>query len=319
MKASTALRWLILAQVGITALAFGNEFIAFCNDCAKDRSFLVSGAGLIYYSALAWLLWRRPDAPAIRPLILVALGTHTILMANLAETGVACWMCTVAGALSLLMALAALSSAPRLAWTMVFFWPLGAAAAAAALPFVTNPPTTFTYEPPPIELKRDSGEIVVFVLYGCGACDQFHQKRTPVILERYVRPGIASLRYVPVVGNADTPPMRAALLASYAAERQERDYEVVTRLMARHKEWINDEAKVFETIADLVDVERLRADMEPLAGRIEEVQSGAGRVGATTRPAVWVHAPGDDIGRFINPQMDDERFFRSLDLSLGQP
>ena len=316
ITARKALRFLILAQAGITALAFSNEFIAFCNDCAKDRSFLISGTGLLYYALLAFLLWRRPDAPAIRPMVLAAFGTHTILMADLAESGVACWMCTVAAALSLLMAMAALASAPRLAWTMGFFWPLGAAAAAAALPFVTNPPAGPTYEPPPIALNEDSGEIVVFVLYGCGACEKFHQDRTPALLERYVKPGIASFRYVPVIGNTDTPPIRAGLLAAYAAEKQGKDFEVVARLMSGYKEWVNDEAKVYERIADLVDVGRLRTDMELLTDQVEKIRLWAARVRADTRPAVWVHAPGDDVGFIVNPRMSFENFLRSIDMTL---
>lgn len=319
--ARRALRILILAQAGITALAFANEFIAFCNDCAKDRSFLISGAGLLYYGALAFLLWKRPEHAAIRPMIFAALGTHTILMADLAETGLSCWMCLVAGALSALMAAASLASAPRLAWTMAFLWPLGAAPAAAALPFVTNatPAVAVTFEPPPIELKRDSGEIVVFVLFGCGACEKFHERRTPVLMEKYVATGIASFRYVPVIGNADTPALRAGLLAAYAAEKQGKDYAVIERLMARYREWANDELKVFELIADLVEVEQLRRDMEGLGGQIEAVQIWAGRVNAASRPAVWVHGPGDKNGRIINPQMDDAQFYRSIELTLRRP
>jgi len=317
------LRGLIAAQWALAAAAFANEFVRFCSGCAEDRSFLVSGAGVLFYGALAVMIWRRKAEAWIAPLLLVGLGAHTMLAAELVGSGKECWMCAAAAVGSALLAGAALTPQPRVAWTLVFFWPVGAAVAAAALPFVSDPEPAerATFKDPLISLSRDSGEIVVFILYGCGACEHFHRERAPELIKRYVEPGTATLRYVPVIQDKQTnEAVRAGYLASYAAELQGKGNEAAEALLMSYKEWSQTGA-VAPHLKEILDVERLAADMATpaAAARLAEVSGWAEQVGARRKPALWVHGKDDPSGRLVGGDLSWERLTRAIDLSLSAP
>jgi hypothetical protein len=314
----------VLLQLAVAAASFVNEFVRFCAGCAHDRSVLISGAGTAFYALLALAIWRRRAEAWIAPLLLVGLGAHTMLLLELARTGRSCWMCLAAGAGSVLLAGAALAPRPRLGWTAVFFWPLGAAAAASMLPFVSEGAAADgrRFADPAVALSTDSGEIVVFMLYGCGACERFHRERTPELERRYAAPGTARLRYVPVQHRqkGDAPGVRDAHLAAYAAERQGKGNEVVGRLLERHADW-SASGRVLPHLEGLVDLERLRADMQDpaVAAQIEAVQKWADGAGANRRPMLWVHAKGSPTGTLVAHDLPWERLTRSIDLELESP
>jgi hypothetical protein len=319
-KARTLLRWLILAQWAVTLAAFVNEFVQFCTACAEDRSFIISGAGTIFYGVLAFLIWRRPDHGWIRPLLLVGLGTHSMLAADLVRSGHVCWMCLTVAAGSVLMAATALAPRPRAAVGLLWFWPLGAAAAASALPFVSDPQPSQTYRAPPIHLSPDSGEIVVIFLYGCGACEGFLQEKAPLLLKAYVETGVARLRYVPSPVKAMSPVVQQAHAAAFAAEDQGKGNEVTARLLHAHKTW-NASGDVMAPLRDLpgLDLERLRADMAKpeVLGKIDAVKRWREQIGLHQFPGVWVHARGaGPAGRLLSGLLPWKDLKRLIDLEL---
>lgn len=315
------LRLLIVAQAAVAATSLANEFLGFCSECVEARSWMVAAAGTGFYAVLAVMIWRRKAEAWIVPLLLVGLGVHSALAADLFHTGRICKLCIAAATGSLLLAVAALAPRPRLAWTLVFFWPLGAAAAAAALPFVSDlePPQHTTYGDPPIVLTKDSGEIVVFVLYGCGACERFHREREPELVKLYVEPGIARLRTVPVMVKTETPAIRRAHQAAYAAEKQGKGNEVVGRLTERFAEWNAPGADPITALGDLVDLQRLLADMETaeVKDRVEAVKAWARQVGAHRMPSIWVQGRGSTSGRILDHSLAWDRLTRAIDLELG--
>lgn len=316
------LRILILGQLAVTLAAFVNEFVAFCQDCAKDGSVFIAGTGLVLYGSLTFMIWRQKAESWIVPLLLTAVGVHTMLVLNLIEAERSCWMCMTAAVGAILLATTALAPRPSLAWTILFFWPVGAAAASSALPFfTTHEPATFRVATPDLPLENDTAQITVLFTVGCPQCDRFYKEFGPKLKSEFHDTGRATVRFYPMKWRDGQERYDQAAKACFAAEKQGKLNVVVGSVMAHSRRWLKGE-DLLPMLKDVVDIEQLARDMA--SPEIQEQAFKIKRWASTLRVgkramAVYVQARGAESGVVIRHKMKAwEKLRADIEEELGE-
>ena len=318
------LRILILGQLAVTLAAFVNEFVAFCQDCAKDGSVFIAGAGLALYGPLTFMIWRRKAESWIVPLLLTAVGVHTMLVLNLIEAERGCWMCLTAAVGAVLLAATALAPRPSLAWTILFFWPVGAASASSALPFfTTHEPATFRVAKPDLPLDNDTAQITILFTLGCPLCERFYRDMGPKFKSEFHDTGRATVRFYPMRWRDKPKHYDQAAKACFAAEKQGKLNVVVGSVMANARRWLKGE-DLLPMLEGVVNTERLARDMA--SPEIQEQAFKIKRWASTLRVdnkamAVYVQARGAESGAVISRKStlkDWEKLRADIEEELGE-
>lgn len=294
---------LATAQFLVAAAALVNEYVKFCAGCAERGSVPIAVAGAAFYLHLAVLAWLGRHESAVRALAFVALGAHSAMSAFQIQESMNCKLCWAAFGGSALLALAAFLQRPREFGLPVLTWPVGAAVACAALPFLVPTGTLVRADegarvPDAMAGGIEAGEIVVFLDLRCRRCAGFMEFEAKKIEQDYVETGLAKIRYAIV--DPQNEVFRMAVRFAYGAALDGKDREVLAALF-NTPTLAFDPPAVLNRLAEIVPKERLvvLADDPDVLVRMNADFAWARQLHVVRAPTIFARPAGSRDGKVL--------------------